>query len=792
MAGESEAVAFTAGPEARRRGEEVVINFAVNRATDVAVYVENAKGEVVRHLVAGVLGENPPAPLEPGLTQRLEWDGKDNAGRAVRVDGCRVRIRAGLLPKFDRMLARERAAVDGVVGLAVAPSGNLFVWQVLGGLHGGSAMSTCKVLDRSGKYVRTALRSVYPAVGQLSRQRPLVTLDGKLVVVGHEEVARTALRYRQTGLARLVVVGADGSVPEPCLGARLRKGFVSPYGSPSLALSPDGKTIYATGLRAPASKGAFYHAVYRCAWRDESFKPFIGNERTSGDGPGSLRDPSGIDTDAEGNIYVADRGNDRIAVFKPDGSPLAQVKVEKPAWVEVHGKTGAMYVLAGALTNQLVKIDGYKSGKEVSRIRLKFRDNRMRFWPVLALDDSARPPVLWLGGGFNYPLRRVEDKANAFSAPTAVSLPGSLRGAGLDIVADQARDEVYVFENTGLVRVEGRTGKRERLPLPKLGRGAVVAVGKDGFVYAHGANEGGAVLRFDRSFKPAPFGSSGSNKVPLPGTLRLHARGITAGYRGDVFVLWQKPDDQKKPGDGIQSNALAHFSPDGKLVNKCLIDAQFRCVNSPRVDAAGNIYLAVGARPGKEWVPEDFRKLDLGKTRKQAFVQPHGFNAYDLNWYALMYGSAVKFGPTGGVIRKGSGGLAANFAYGSETHLKGAEWMCPEACFPSWRTLGTPDVCLCEASCFDVDGFGRSFFPDTLRWQIGVIDARGNRICSFGDYGNADSAGAGSAIPKPDIPLGWAQAVAASDEAVYVTDRLNRRALRVKLTCAADQTVQIK
>jgi len=47
----------------------------------VAVFVEDAKGEVVRHLVAGALGDNPPPPLKPGLSQSLEWDGKADYGK---------------------------------------------------------------------------------------------------------------------------------------------------------------------------------------------------------------------------------------------------------------------------------------------------------------------------------------------------------------------------------------------------------------------------------------------------------------------------------------------------------------------------------------------------------------------------------------------------------------------------------------------------------------------------------------------------------------------------------------
>jgi len=57
-------VGFAEKPSAIRAGDRVRVNSAVSRETDVAVYIENAKGEIVRHLVAGALGKNPPEPLE--------------------------------------------------------------------------------------------------------------------------------------------------------------------------------------------------------------------------------------------------------------------------------------------------------------------------------------------------------------------------------------------------------------------------------------------------------------------------------------------------------------------------------------------------------------------------------------------------------------------------------------------------------------------------------------------------------------------------------------------------------
>ena len=93
---------------------------------------------------------------------------------------------------------------------------------------------------------------------------------------------------------------------------------------------------------------------------------------------------------------------------------------------------------------------------------------------------------------------------------------------------------------------------------------------------------------------------------------------------------------------------------------------------------------------------------------------------------------------------------------------------------------------MCESPRFDVDGFGRSFFGDACGFRVGVLDTGGTLICWFGSYGNQDSAGPGSPIPTPEIPIGWAHAVAVDDEAAFVGDRLNQRVVRVKLGCAAE------
>ena len=50
-----------------------------------------------------------------------------------------------------------------------------------------------------------------------------------------------------------------------------------------------------------------------------------------GDGPGQFNVPHSIATDAQGNVYVADRGNRRIQVFDGDGKFLRQMTIDVPA-----------------------------------------------------------------------------------------------------------------------------------------------------------------------------------------------------------------------------------------------------------------------------------------------------------------------------------------------------------------------------------------------------------------------------------------------------------------------------
>ncbi|MBM4036236.1 MAG: hypothetical protein FJ291_31255 [Planctomycetes bacterium] len=138
---------------------------------------------------------------------------------------------------------------------------------------------------------------------------------------------------------------------------------------------------------------------------------------------------------------------------------------------------------------------------------------------------------------------------------------------------------------------------------------------------------------------------------------------------------------------------------------------------------------------------------------------------------------------------------AACFAAGSSefTFMKvkvtGAEWM----------HFGLSQIflggCNCENTRFDVDPFGRVWYPDLGRYRVGVLDTNGNLITTFGSDGNADSCGPESKdkqLAEPEIAFAWLIGVGATDKFAYMGDGLNRRLLRARLVYAAEETCELK
>ena len=220
-AAEQPAPKFTKKPTATRAGEKVTIAFAVDRATDVAVFIEDSKGEIVRHLVAGVLGKNPPAPLKPNsLEQSVEWDGKADYGKPTEGGPFKARVALGLDAKYDKAVVREPENIGAVNSLGVGPDGTLYVVYTLANVGPGWTGQSMMAFNRDGTYQRT----IQPFPSDLKADQVkgvgVAELDGRpaptVKAIGGRHLYG-AVSLRKSGMA----VTKGGQILYPLQGLRL-------------------------------------------------------------------------------------------------------------------------------------------------------------------------------------------------------------------------------------------------------------------------------------------------------------------------------------------------------------------------------------------------------------------------------------------------------------------------------------------------------------------------------------------------------------------------------------------
>jgi hypothetical protein len=105
------AAQFVSKPTAARVGETTEIAFDASAATDVEVAVVGSDGKVVRHLAAGLLGPDAPAPFQKGaLAQKVTWDGKDDLG-------CYCETSRFDIDPFDRLFVPDPLTLFSVLVL---------------------------------------------------------------------------------------------------------------------------------------------------------------------------------------------------------------------------------------------------------------------------------------------------------------------------------------------------------------------------------------------------------------------------------------------------------------------------------------------------------------------------------------------------------------------------------------------------------------------------------------------------------------------------------------------------
>jgi hypothetical protein len=532
---------FAAPPKVVREGGETIITFAVGESTDVEVAVLDAKGRVVRHLAAGVLGGKnpPPAPLKPGLAQRLVWDGKDDLGKDAVQGPFQVRVRAGMSVVFGKMIGESpytgsvvsmpyRAPVNG---LAVDAEGNLFVKMMSSvGSHGNSGLWPwhLRKFSPKGDYLRTLLpyppstppakasgfellktpdglftpanrTSLYPVFAVLGNEIVPRLVDGQIVFVHSEKRALSFLAADGSNRLKIVPMWSEKAKLK-CPGWLDIQTAFSPDGryaylSNVAGSAYDGKKpsdidpawpqgrIYRQDLSKPGSEPQPFFDLALPDWEKEKYwMPSAWDKKTAA---------AGIDTDAKGNVLVCDLVNQQIVEISPEGKRLSATPVPWPDKVLVARKTGDLYVVSrkvsrGALPpGTLRKITG--RGDRASAVELPLLGT---IGGAMTIDESGEKPVLWLAGQEKDThdqgkLVRVEDRGTKLvmaGGPFLNRDEKAITFVGyMDV--DREAELVYVTRSGDTVwRYHGETGAGGPLALKAVD----VAIGPNGDVYTWG------------------------------------------------------------------------------------------------------------------------------------------------------------------------------------------------------------------------------------------------------------------------------------------------------------------
>jgi len=799
------ALKFTAPPSATRSGNgRLKIEFAVSTGTDVEVSILDPKGAVVRHLAAGVLGKTnaPPAPLKPGLAQSLEWDGKDDYRQPVGNGRYSTRVRAGMSVKLAQMAGGSPYLYIlgghgdhgrwGITGLERKSDGKVYV----AGHSSTLGPVAIRRYDEDGNYEGTVFPPPAgndPAAmkGWGIHTKPDGTYTIRFNRLTDPSVSTTIVDP-ELGMARMLphpdpnrlsmwggrmlVVGTDGTVPPQT--EQMQGGLVkepafkgSACGPVFVCLLRDEKSFYLSGIYSGDRKGnpsreGFWRdgQVWKVDLATRKATPFLAvpeedvnaitSRKSALGGIQSYSVLHGVAVDKDGHVFVANRLENCILVLDPDAKTIRKIPVKHPDAIAVSDRTGALYVTtrfgcerSGKGKVGMVKFDDWKKDDKPSVSLPNLAHTWYTGWhkhSYVVLCEKKDRTNVWLAYT-EMPVRVYVDDGKEFSLLKDFRELAARQGCHgfCHVAVDRKTEIAYVGDNHSTFWGVGDWEQPEFFRLPV--RAASIAIdSRNRFVYA---NPGGSVwikkagihrYHLDKKGCPPANAKTGGNRL----TDRLWSEwcftgnsdigfgvapnGNIAGFDQRGNLLFFHGTEEKAPWETV------------KLANL----KRSRVYGCVQFDLAGNLY--VGQRYGEWKIPPPFKKDGFASRRAKI----------------------VKYAPTGTLE---SGNL---FPTAPESPRKVYD-----------VNFGSFDAkCIHHTPRFNVDEFGRIYYPMSVEPRISVMDNAGNEILYFGTWGNRDSTGGlpDDLVPTKDIPMALPASVAATDDYIYVGDMVNLRVLRIR------------
>ncbi len=876
---------FAEKPTVTRDGDRVTIRFKTRAFCDVTVAIEDAQGRIIRHLASGVLGENAPPPFQPdSLEQELVWDSKDDQGRYYDdIGNVVIRVSLGLKARFERQFLwsprRRVSSQGGTFNTHIAPAP--FIAQPQGVyVFDGSMFDHLRLFDHQANYVRT----VYPfppdatndvrgldthTFPQTGRELPLKggNYQSTLLTSGTNRrgsylnqlfgLAATAMAVRDgrialvgTHLNRLAADGTTGGLPlegpeTSIRGARIFGATDQPLLPRSAAFSPDGKTLYITGWNRdgwrPNWRLIWVQGVGRIDFENgEKIEPFVGalsdDRGHAGTGPGQFRSPTSVDVDPQGRVYVADRFNDRIQIFAPDGTHLKDIPVpggdsSLPSEVVVNQRNGDIYVFSWYLGCHAFRQHGFHDRHEklfhfgpfdnpelkgefalpipdqsrrgrYGGDRLQGREFRATINPWA--DDDAGPHI-WIVQDRNHPIRvyRKNHDENKLDLVTAFDRPGHWAGyAKAPLSVRPTTGELYVQRGNHPTVIEPDTGRARTVEIPMEPQSSGIAFDLNGHAYIRTSR---VVARFaighGDEWREVPFdyGEEIEGRVaaiPIP-TASIHPQpAFSVSKQGDVVVgfiygrietgdrsqaaqeRWDAPTDwAPRLFRGRGGNTVVRVWDRHGQVAREDVAAGVGFLHGAFVDGQGGLYLASEA--SREGYFDDMSTA-MAKINLDSRI---------LSTEAVLPLEQMPDRPVD---------THRGFGHRGRSWWLGARW------FYGGVGFGGKNNATCHCPNFQVahDYFARTFVPETRHYSVALLDSAGNLVMRIGQYGSVDD-GVPLIEDGPDVPnrreLGGDEVgllhplymATHTDRRLFIADPGNQRIVGVKLDYHTTETVDL-
>ena len=267
---------------------------------------------------------------------------------------------------------------------------------------------------------------------------------------------------------------------------------------------------------------------------------------------GGLQNPRGIAVDAEGNVYVGDRGNGRVVVFGRDGNRLREWGKRAPEGTQ--SPAPGEFV---DISDLAVGADGtvYVADYTAGRLYLYTREGELKLMLDAGSLGTASPNGIAASStGDLYAAITSQSVVAQFPNLSAVTeetkkdVPGSVRGLvggegtskieqPLDVVVDPTNPAlVYmadVRDRIALLNAEGKVEREWPLPTGREDGGGRLAISSDGTtLYLSDPDRHRVAAISVSDGATLYFGNPGSD----PGQMRLPS-GIAVGPDGRVYVL---------------------------------------------------------------------------------------------------------------------------------------------------------------------------------------------------------------------------------------------------------------